>query len=72
MVYGTVDEVSAKLAASGTDAARFQPVQFVGEPVPEVIALKMEHVSMLANATPTPAPADEAQLESDAPRSHPW
>jgi hypothetical protein len=63
MVEGSVEAVSAQLRTSGLHAARFQPIQLAGEPAPDVIALKMEHVSMLADAKAAPGAGEEAYLE---------
>lgn len=51
VVYGSVAEARDALsAATNTQAARFQPVAFVGEPTPEVVALRMSDVLILASA----------------------
>lgn len=51
VVYGSMDEVRDELSAAiRAQAARFQPVQFDGEDRPEVIALHMDDVLMLASA----------------------
>jgi len=53
VVYGSVDDVRDELsAATRARAARFQPVQFDGEDRPEVIAIHMDEVLMLASADP--------------------
>jgi hypothetical protein len=52
VVKGTVEEVRKALATPAPDAAHFQPVALGDEPVPDVIALKVGDVVMLADATP--------------------
>jgi hypothetical protein len=53
VVKGTVKEVKEALGSStGADAAHLQPVALGGEQPPEVIALKIDDVQMLADATP--------------------
>jgi hypothetical protein len=53
VVKGTVDEVKKALACpSGPDAAHLQPVALGDERPPDIIALKIEDVQMLADATP--------------------
>lgn len=53
VVRGTVEEVKSALASpTGPDAAHLQPVALGDERVPDVIAVKVEDVQMLADATP--------------------
>jgi len=53
VVKGTLEEVKKALASpTGPDAAHFEPVALGDERPPDVIALKVEHVQMLADATP--------------------
>ena len=53
VVKGTVKEVRDALdSPTGADAAHLQPVPLGDERPPEVIALKLADVRMLADATP--------------------
>ena len=59
VVKGTVEDVKQALASpSGPDAAHLEPVALGSERPPDVIALKLEDVQMLADATPW---GDEAE-----------
>jgi hypothetical protein len=44
-----------------------QPVRFEGEPEPEPLALRIEHVGMLADASPDAGGPSAPQLESGEP-----
>lgn len=64
IVYGSVEEVRDALsAATAAEAARFQPIQFGGEPKPAVIALHMDDVVMLADANPADGPGSPTPIE---------
>lgn len=53
VVKGTVEDVKQALASpSGPDAAHLEPVALGSERPPDVIALKLGDVRMLADATP--------------------
>ena len=65
VVKGTVEEVQKALAApTGADAAHLEPVALGNERPPDVIALKVGDVQMLADATPW---GDEAEGPKDPP-----
>jgi len=67
VVKGSVRDVESALASAiSPDAAHLQPVALGHEPPPEVIALRIDDVQMLADATPW---GDEAAGEgSNEPR----
>jgi hypothetical protein len=53
VVKGTVEEVKNALASpTGPDAAHFEPVALGNERPPDIIALKVNDVQLLADATP--------------------
>jgi hypothetical protein len=53
VVKGTVAEVKRALASpTGPDAAHLEPVALGDERPPDVIAVKIDHVQALADATP--------------------
>lgn len=52
LVEGTMHDVSNQLDGAYPEPAWLQPVWFEGEPQPEVVAVLLSDVLMLADATP--------------------